>query len=189
MQAIAAPPAVPDPRPPALGPLDETTFDSVAVLRWPADGERRDRLQGRGVPRLLVVGSEDAPPVLRDDLEDWLRDPLTPADLTARIAVLAERADRQRRRPRLDDDGLLWSGGSWVVIPDTQRCVVELLLAHPDELVSTSAITKVYVRHGSSGHRASVRTMLNRVVARFDAVGVRVHIVRGKGALLELPGS
>jgi DNA-binding response OmpR family regulator len=166
----------------------ETTMGSVVVLRWPDEEDRRRRLERSSTPRLLVVGQEDEAPPLRDDLEDWLRDPPSPGDLIARLAVLAERAEQARRRPRLDDDGLLWSAQRWVVIPDTQLCIVELLLAHPNELVTTATLTATYVRNGSSGHRSSVRTMLNRVVARFDQVGLQLHIVRGKGALLELPG-
>lgn len=161
---------------------------AVSILRWPEDHVRRHQLELHGLPRLLVVGPDEEAPALRDDLEDWLRDPPDPAELVARLSVLAERADRARRRPRLDGDGLLWSGRGWVVIPDTQLCIVELFLAHPNELVSTARITAAYVRNGSSGHRSSIRTMLNRVVARFEAVGLELHLVRGKGALLDVPG-
>jgi DNA-binding response OmpR family regulator len=169
-------------------PTPVTTMGSVVVLRWPEEEDRRRRLELASTPRLLVVGHDDEAPPLRDDLEDWLRDPPSPGDLIARLTVLAERAELTRRRPRLDEDGLLWSGQSWVVIPDTQLCIAELLLAHPNQLVSTAMLTATYVRNGSSGHRSSVRTMLNRVVGRFAQVGLQVHIVRGKGALLELPG-
>jgi hypothetical protein len=82
---------------------------------------------------------------------------------------------------------LLWSGRAWVVIPVNQLGVVELILARSNELVTTADLTAVYVRGGSSGHRSSVRTMLTRVVGRFAQVGLRVHVVRGKGALLEVP--
>lgn len=163
------------------------TMGSVAMLRWPDEEALRCELAVEGRPRLLIVGAGADAPVLRDDLEDWLRDPPDPTELMARLSVLADRAERERTSPRLDADGLLWAGRSWVVIPDTQLCVVELLLAHPNALVTTAAITATYVRNGSSGHRASVRTMLNRVVARFAAVGLEVHVVRGKGALLEVP--
>jgi len=169
------------------GARPQATTSSVSMLRWPEEEDRRRRLELEGAPRLLVVGPDDDAPALRDDLEDWVRDPPNSADLVARLSVLAERAECARRRPRLDREGLLWSGSAWVVIPDTQLCVVELLLAHPNELVTTTTLTVTYVRNGSSGHPSSVRTMLNRVVARFAQVGLVLHVVRGKGALLELP--
>lgn len=188
--------AIADPTHPPTAPAadaspqrDDTTMASVVMLRWPEEADRRQRLQLDGAPRLLVVGPEAEAPVLQDDLEDWLRDPPNPTDLIARLSVLADRAERARQLPRLDGDGLLWSGRGWVVIPDTQLCVVELLLAHPNEVVTTAMITATYVRNGSSGHRSSVRTMLNRVVGRFASVGLQLHLVRGKGALLDVPGA
>lgn len=184
---LAAPLPASPPTPSPAGSSTPVTMGSVAMLRWPDEEARRCELALERTPRLLVVGPTDEAPVLRDDLEDWLRDPPNPSDLVARLSVLSERAERVRAQPRLDADGLLWAGRSWVVIPDTQLCVVRLLLDHPNELVSTAAITATYVHHGSSGHRASVRTMLNRVVARFAAVGLELHLVRGKGALLDLP--
>jgi hypothetical protein len=181
-------PTAPLPGRPALDPDDLLTTSSVTMLRWPEEEDRRRRLELERAPRLLVVRPQDEPPQQCDDLEDWVRDPPDAADLVARLSTLARRAESARRRPRLDDDGLLWSGPAWVVIPDTQLRVVELLLAHPNQLVTTAMLTATYVRDGSSGHRSSVRTMLNRVVGRFAQVGLVLHVVRGKGALLEVPG-
>lgn len=160
---------------------------SVAMLRWPAEEGRRLQLEASRSPRLLIIGSGEPAPPVADDLEDWLRDPPDPADLVARLTALSRRAQAVRQLPHLDDDGLLWSDRRWVVIPETQLCIVELLLAQANELVTTAAITTTYVRHGSSGHRASVRTMLNRLVGRFAQVGLELHLVRGKGAILEVP--
>jgi hypothetical protein len=157
------------------------------VLRWPEERTRRAELEAARVPRLLVVGPDEVPPLPLDDLEDWLRDPPPSDDLVARLAVLAERWRQARVQPRLDEDGLLRSGRAWTVIPENQLPVVALVLSRPNELVSTAALTAAYVRTGSSGHPASVRTMVNRVVRRFAQVGLDLQIVRGKGVLLDLP--
>ena len=159
---------------------------SVEMLRWPQEEDRRLKLEAARAPRLLIVGPQDRAPHVQDALEDWMRDPPNPAELVARLSALSDRAQLVRRPPHLDEDGLLWSERGWVVIPDTQLCIVELLLAHADELVTTATLTTTYVRNGSSGHPASVRTMLNRLVGRFAQVGLRLHLVRGKGAILEL---
>ena len=165
----------------------EVTIGAVAMLRWPEEEPQRHHLAATGQPRLLLVGHGEQAPQLTDPLEDWMRDPPDPADLVTRLDALAQRADQARRLPHLDDDGLLWFGRRWVVIPDTQLCIAEVLLAHPNELVGTATLAAIYVRHGSSGHPASIRTMLNRLVGRFERVGLQVHLVRGKGALLEVP--
>jgi hypothetical protein len=90
-----------------------------------------------------------------------------------------------RGRPYLDDDGLLWNERRWVVIPAAQVEVAQHLLDHPDQLVRTATIASVYMRHGASGHPASIRTMVNRLARRFGEVGLTVHIVRAKGLILE----
>ncbi len=110
-----------------------------------------------------------------------------PVQLVAHLTALEHLAELDRRRPRLDEDGLLWCDKRWVVIPDTQLCIVELLLERPNALVRTATITTTYVRNGSSGHPASVRTMLNRLVRRFAQVGLTLHLVRGKGVIFEPP--
>jgi hypothetical protein len=89
--------------------------------------------------------------------------------------------------PRLDDDGLLWNGRRWIVIPEAQLTVVQLVLDHPDQLVRTASIRSTYMRTGASGHPASIRTMVNRVARRFADVGLTLHLVRSKGVLFEWP--
>ncbi len=159
------------------------------MLRWPEEEAIRRALAAERRPRLLVVGAGAEPPQVLDELEDWLRDPPDPADLLTRLASLSQRSEQRRARPHLDADGLLWSGSRWVVVPDGQLGVVDLLLTSANELVRTEAVSRTYVRHGGSGHRASVRTMLNRLQGRFADVGLVLHFVRGKGVLLEVPGT
>jgi hypothetical protein len=89
--------------------------------------------------------------------------------------------------PRLDGDGLLWNGRRWVVVPAAQLAVVQLVLDHPDQLVRTASIRSTYMRAGSSGHPASIRTMVNRVAHRFADVGLTLHLVRSKGVIFEWP--
>ena len=160
---------------------------SVPLLRWPAEEDQRQVLAGQRRPRLLVVQPGDEPPDVVDELEDWLRDPPEAADLVVRLAALRQRALRWSSRPRLDDDGLLWCDHRWVVIPDAQLSIVELLLDSANQVVRTAGVATTYVRSGGSGHRASVKTMLNRLQGRFAEVGLSLHFLRGKGVLLEVP--
>lgn len=171
----------------ALAPTSAHDEIAVPLVRWPDEADLRDQLAHKGLPRLLVVGSEAQAPEIRDELEDWLRDPPDPADLVARIASLSHRARQRRRQPRLDEDGLLWCDRRWVVIPDGQVGVVEVLLANPRQLVRTELITSTYTAGGGSGHRATIKTMLNRLQRRFAEVGLTLHFVRGKGVILEAP--
>jgi hypothetical protein len=103
------------------------------------------------------------------------------------VDQLSDGAHGAVERYSLDDHGLLWMGRRWVVIPDAQLGVVELLLDNPDQLVRTSTVATTYMRGGGSGHPASIRTMVHRVAKRFADVGLTVHLVRSKGLIFESP--
>jgi hypothetical protein len=113
---------------------------------------------------------------------------MQPIDDFARVAPDHARTTTPVQ-PRLDDDGLLWFGRRWVVIPDAQIPVVELILEHPYQLVRTATLKATYMRAGCSGHPASIRTMINRVVGRFARLGLTVHTVHSKGLIYEPPAA
>ena len=60
----------------------------VTLVRWPTEKERRETLQRLGLPRLLVLDRDAAPPSTLDVLEDWVRQPISEADIRARINAL-----------------------------------------------------------------------------------------------------
>ena len=78
----------------------------IALLRWPADADRRDLAAGHR-PRLLLLEPDADPPMTWDVLEDWVR----PADLSRskRIATLMRRLP-SARPDLLDGDGVLRAG-------------------------------------------------------------------------------
>jgi hypothetical protein len=67
----------------------------VALLRWPHDARERDRLTRQGMPRILLVGAGQPPPLPHDELEDWIRTPADEHDLFLRIRHL----ERQLEAP------------------------------------------------------------------------------------------
>ena len=71
---------------PSLVPVE------VEMVRWPDESERVERLRSRGVPRLLLLDAEIAPPPPTDCLEDWIRMPAVEGDIAARTAALGQRA-------------------------------------------------------------------------------------------------
>lgn len=152
----------------------------VAVLRWPAEEARRLHLAERGVPRLLLLGEDEAPPSVLDDLEDWVRAPLSAADLAVRAEPLRRRA-ALGGAPVLDDDGLLRFRGAWVTISDAQLPVVDLLVARFGSLVRTEEILVAY----GAANRKTVSTVLFRLRSRFAEVGLTLRVVRRRGAILE----
>ena len=54
---------------------EQYRYDDVAVVRWPSGEDERRRLAAAGLPRLLLVAGDHAPPDEWAGLEDWLREP------------------------------------------------------------------------------------------------------------------
>ena len=65
----------------------------VTLIRWPEEADTRDVLRQTGKPRVLLLVGGSAPPTPVDDLEGWIRVPVSDADLRARMEWLARRID------------------------------------------------------------------------------------------------
>lgn len=167
----------------AASPLGDAV---VAVLRWPAEEDRRVRLATQRIPRLLLLAVEQEPPAPLDDLEDWLRVPISAVDLSMRTEALVRRAELQAIPPLLDDDGLLRFRGRWVAIPDAQLRVVALLVARLGVLVRRDEIAAAYAAGGGTANDNTISTVLFRLRHRFAEVGLVLQFVRGRGVILEV---
>jgi hypothetical protein len=88
--------------------------------------------------------------------------------------------------PILDDDGLLRFRGRWVPIPDTQIPVVDLLVRNLGRLVRSSEVQAAYEEAGGSGTATSLRSLVYRVGRRVAEVGLRLHVVRSRGLILDV---
>jgi hypothetical protein len=108
-------------------------------------------------PETSAAGDDTRTPV-------WLVDPATPV---------------------LDDDGLLRHRGLWVAISDAQIPVVDLLVRNIGRLVSAAELRRAYIAAGGSGSSASLRSVVHRLGRRVAEVELRLHVVRGRGVVLD----
>lgn len=156
----------------------------VAVVPWPAERSLRFELAVQRVPRLLLIPAEADPPELIDDLEDWVRAGIRPADLAARSRSLARRAGHGGGGPVLDHDGLLRVGDRWTPVPDGQAAVVGLLIERMDRVVPRVELAATYRAGGGSDHPDSIRTLTGRLAGRFREVGLDLVTIRTRGVML-----
>jgi hypothetical protein len=161
-----------------------TSVDGVRLLRWPVADDLRTELADTGVPCLLLVGPGDAPPEHWEELEDWVRLPLDPAELQQRARTLRRRA-RAADRPRFDADGLLRVGDRWLDLPAGPRAVVELLVERFGAVVYGDELATRYLESGGSARESARKTMIVRVRHRLAEVGLELHNVRDSGYLLD----
>ena len=69
----------------------------VALVAWPREAARAQRLADAATPRLLLVEPGAAPPPPSDELQDWVRLPADEHEVALRARRLARLAGESRR--------------------------------------------------------------------------------------------
>src|SRR5690349_2371107 len=100
----------------------------VALVRWPEEADRRQRLREAGVARLLLVEADSPPPAVDDFSEDWIRVPAVEADLQARMTALAERPCLRTSALPTIDEGVLRLGDGWVALAPVEARLADALV-------------------------------------------------------------
>ncbi|KAA0233306.1 MAG: hypothetical protein JJLCMIEE_00421 [Acidimicrobiales bacterium] len=170
----------------------------VALLRWPSEQPRRAQLSHAGLPRLLVVEPEAAPPLSADELEDWVRVPIDEVDFEARVAGLRRRYDTHLTRsaaaasgvdlcpgPVLDADGVLRLGAGWVCLPPVEARLAAALLDRLGVVVSREALSRAGWP-GKVPARNSLDVHVLRLRRRISPLSLVIHTVRSRGYVLEV---
>jgi DNA-binding response OmpR family regulator len=161
--------------------------DEIPVLRWPEEDERRQQLAARNAPRMLLVSSSTAAPMVTDEMEDWLRLPADPTELRTRAAALAHRASGIHAPPRLDPtNGLVRRGHRWVAISEPQWPVVRILVERMGGVVTYDEILAVYESARRRDDQRAVKSMMWRLGHRLRPIGLVIHTVRGRGYLADV---
>jgi hypothetical protein len=164
--------------------FDPTLSIDVRLVRWPDEASFHDELATLGVPRILILDTDDTPPAPWDEIEDWVRSPVDHAELELRATTVARRAD-SRERPWLDADGLLWFRDQWAVVPRGQSPVIEALVAKFGRVVRDDEIRDVFCTSANSTHAEAVKTSMRRIADLLGPLGLLLRRVRGSGYLLE----
>ena len=159
----------------------------VRLLRWPIERDAAVSLEAAGLPFLLLVPHDEAPPVSGYRLMDWVRSPVDPDELVARRENLEGRflQSSDGPRPAFDDESLRLSFGQATVdVASSQATVLRVLL---DEYRQIVPISEVRVALGLDDGDpeellASRIARLRRVVG---TVGLHVTRVRSVGFALE----
>ena len=171
---------------PSSGPPDDTT--PVALVSWPEDESSRRRLAAARQPRLLLIAPGVAPPVLTDELEDWIRFPLDPEDLAIRTATLLARAREVVPRPfavTLDEDGIVHADGRWAALAPLEARALERLLERPGEVVGRRVLVRACWPADQPEDPRALNGIVRRLRQRVAPLGLRIHTVPRLGYLLD----
>jgi DNA-binding response OmpR family regulator len=158
---------------------------NVALVRWPDEAPTRETLRSAALPRVLLLVGGEPPPEPVDDLEDWVRVPVSDADLRARVDWLRRRLEPNGSSvPLLDDDGLVHVDGRWVSLPPVEARLARAMLDRFGAVVSRDALARAGWPQGAPGRNALDVHVL-RLRRRLDPLGLVIRTVRSRGYLLE----
>lgn len=154
------------------------------MIRWPEEERALQHARESQVPRLILVEPDHQPPVMVDDLEDWIRLPATNADIANRITLLDRRSEqRQASTPHLDDDGILRFRGRWVALPRIESRLTHALLRRFGAVVSREELGRAGWPSSEPG-KYSLNVHVLRLRRRLEPIGLVLRTVRSRGYLL-----
>ena len=157
----------------------------ITLIRWPAEADRLPELRDAQIPRLLLVDGDGAPPIVTDELEDWIRVPAPETDLKARVEGLSLRATQAGRSvPEIDEHGVVRFRSGHTTVPPVEARLAELLIAQFGSVVSRDALTEAGWP-GGHANRNALDVHVLRLRRRLAEAGLSIRTVRSRGYLLE----
>lgn len=136
-------------------------------------------------PVLYLVAHEAPPPQGLGPLEDWVREPLDPDELAARVDRLLARARTVGPvHLSLDPDGLLKLDHQIVILSPTETAIMAVLVARLGEVVSRDELVAAVWPGPEHNLRLLNRHLVN-LRRRLDGLPLGLHSVRGHGILLD----
>ena len=164
--------------------FDPSVTVDVPLVPWPRASARRAELARRDAPCLLVVGADAPAPAQWTELEDWVRDPVSRAELLTRATTVARRADLCTR-PVLDRFRCVTFRGRTITVPATYVPLVAILIEGFGDVVADDEILALCGEHGASTHAEAMKTTLRRIKDSLAPLGLRLSRVRRAGYLLD----
>lgn len=156
----------------------------VALIRWPAEEDRRVELEGLQKARLLLVEPGAEPPLCTDSREDWVRLPASHADTRARVDALLVRVDAlESQLPILAEGGILEYRSAQAELSPLQTRIAALLVGRFEAVVSRDEIAdRAWPGAGPSQNTIDVN--LARLRRQVRLIGLTVRTVRSRGYML-----
>ncbi len=160
----------------------------VVIVRWPEEAAELEQLAEGGVPRLLLVAPDAAPPEDADCVVDWVRLPAADADVRARVSALEQRAARHRAppsaRPYGDGQGRFFYRGRWVLLSPQEEAIANELAESFGEVVGGTRLTRAAWHGARTASLGALRVHVLRLRRRLAPLGLEIDNVRGRGYVL-----
>ncbi|GJM37271.1 MAG: hypothetical protein DHS20C19_06380 [Acidimicrobiales bacterium] len=157
----------------------------ITLIRWPTEASRLPDLRDSQIPRLLLVDGDVDPPLVVDELEDWIRVPAPEQDLRARVEGLSRRAATAGRCvPEIDEHGVVRFRNEHTAVPPVEARLATALIDNFGAVVSRGELTEAGWP-GGHANRNALDVHVLRLRRRLDEAGLSIRTVRSRGYLLE----
>lgn len=158
------------------------------MISWPTQRMRRDWCRDRNIPRLLVVEPGQAPPLVIDTLEDWVRAPQPKADLDVRMTTLTRR-HRRYLLPYLEDDTLVYQGRRVRPSPSQLALLRQFVDAFEEPVARADLLASLGLDPQADEERRNLLDLhVGRLRRRLAPAGLTLRTVWGSGYVLEPAG-
>lgn len=156
----------------------------VKLVRWPAESGKRKRCIEEGALRLLVIEGGAPAPLCSDVREDWVRAPISRADLHARIATLRAKSFPYTV-PRVDPSGALTYRDGVVAVSPAETVLLERLTSAFQSLVLREELQERLEQHHTCKNRNALDLHIMRIRRRIRPLSLAVQTAWGRGYILE----
>jgi DNA-binding winged helix-turn-helix (wHTH) protein len=152
---------------------------SPALVHWPNEHQRRDRLARDGVPRLLLLEPGTAVPNLAED-EDWVRLPATERDVAARLQHLRRRLDAAIAV----EDGVLSTARGVAVLAPREARLMQVLVARHGRVATHGELLAALDAEESDRRR--LHDAVHRLRRHTRPLGLDITSAPNRGYILSL---
>lgn len=157
---------------------------AVMLVRYPEEQGRLPELRRLGLPLMFLVADGTVPPVSGSN-EDWIRLPVAPDELEARLAALERTATAGAETPAIDDHNVLRHRDQWVALGGVDAAVVRALLERFGEPVTRDVLIEATGAAGSGDRHNRLAVHVWRLRRRLSGLGLEIHTLRGVGYRLD----
>ena len=172
-----------EPAPSAL--MERLAQLGVELVAWPQQKALRSALARAGVPRLLLVATEEQPPNPVGLGEDWARVPADETELVAKAEnLLVRMAKYASVAPTIGADRVLRRAEASVALSPSEAKIVARLVAHSGHVVSRAELEQLLWPDGMVPGQRSLDYVVQRLRRRIADLNICINTSRGRGFVI-----
>ena len=172
-----------EPAPSSL--MERLAHLGVELIAWPQQKALRSALARAGVPRLLLVDTDEHPPHPLGLGEDWAQVPTDETELIAKAEnLLVRMAKYATIAPTIGADRVLRRAEASVMLSPSEAKIVGRLLSQSGRVVSRAQLEQLLWPDGMVPGQRSLDYVVQRLRRRIAELNICINTSRGRGFVI-----